>query len=50
MLCNAQMSLVTRNRLLALIKALPSKSWQLRDRIKKAFIVLAASPDFVIQK
>lgn len=50
LLCNAQMSATTRARLLTLIKALPSNSWQLRDRIKKAVMVLAVSPDFVIQK
>lgn len=50
MLCNLQMSASTRTRLLTLIKALPSASWAIRDRVKKAFIVLAMSPDFVIQK
>lgn len=50
LLCNAQMSAATRTRLLTLIKALPSTSWQIRDRVKQAFTVLAVSPDFVIQK
>jgi len=50
LLCNQQMSAVTRNRLITLLKALPSQDWQLMDRIKQVFIVLAVSPDFVIQK
>jgi uncharacterized protein (DUF1800 family) len=50
LLCNQQMSTVTRNRLITLVKALPAKEWNIKDRIKQAFIVLAVSPDFVIQK
>jgi len=49
-LCQQQMSAATRSRLLTLVRALPSNSWQLRDRIKQAFVVLAVAPDFVIQK
>jgi uncharacterized protein (DUF1800 family) len=50
LLCNGSMSAATRQRLLTMLQAMPTKSWQLRARIEKAFTLLAVSPDFVIQK
>ena len=50
MLCNGQMGDVTRQRLLTLIRALPNEEWGIPERIKQAFTVLSASPDFVVQK
>jgi hypothetical protein len=44
------MSPSTRLNLITMLKAMPTKSWQLRARIEKAFTLLAISPDFVIQK
>ncbi|MFY7906607.1 MAG: DUF1800 family protein, partial [Burkholderiaceae bacterium] len=46
-----QMSANTRQRLVQLVGALSGASlWDLRNRVKSALILIAMSPDFVIQK
>lgn len=49
-LFNARMSATTRQRLLKLLRAGAPNDWGELVRLKKALIIAAVSPDFVIQK
>jgi Protein of unknown function (DUF1800) len=50
-LCCRQMSAATRQRLLTMLKAMPAYGdWDARMRVSSALMLLAMSPDFVVQK